>query len=324
MYDNNISTFICVSECGSLLKAAEKLYLSPNAVKKRIDRLEESIGACLFSRSAKGMTLTPAGKSFYFDCKRLEEEMNLALERARNIELKENGVIHLGMMDTFSDEFILSDWFNARNIEIKESGIIRLGMMDTFSDEFILSSWFDAREKLKENKISLAFYGLQPGNISEMLAGIGKSIDGAVDIADEKLAKKYGIEVTKISETKLCFAIPPAHPLFGKDGITAKDFAGEKIIVLQKGRIPLWDSLMESAFSEYPQLKPEYTDTCGVKTFNYAETERKIIITTTYAKNLYPYFRYVPIGEKYIVPFGIYHSEKPPEAIESFLNVLKR
>lgn len=293
MYYNNISTFICVSECGSLLKAAEKLYLSPNAVKKRIDRLEESIGACLFSRSAKGMALTAAGNSFYLDCKRLEEEMQLAEERARNIE-------------------------------IKESGIIRLGMMDTFSDEFILSSWFDAREKLKENKISLAFYGLQPGNISEMLAGIGKSIDGAVDIADEKLAKKYGIEVTKISETKLCFAIPPAHPLFGKDGITAKDFAGEKIIVLQKGRIPLWDSLMESAFSEYPQLKPEYTDTCGVKTFNYAETERKIIITTTYAKNLYPYFRYVPIGEKYIVPFGIYHSEKPPEAIESFLNVLKR
>ena len=239
------------------------------------------------------MALTAAGNSFYLDCKRLEEEMQLAEERARNIE-------------------------------IKESGIIRLGMMDTFSDEFILSSWFDAREKLKENKISLAFYGLQPGNISEMLAGIGKSIDGAVDIADEKLAKKYGIEVTKISETKLCFAIPPAHPLFGKDGITAKDFAGEKIIVLQKGRIPLWDSLMESAFSEYPQLKPEYTDTCGVKTFNYAETERKIIITTTYAKNLYPYFRYVPIGEKYIVPFGIYHSEKPPEAIESFLNVLKR
>ena len=293
MYDNNISTFICVSECGSLLKAAEKLYLSPNAVKKRIDRLEEGIGACLFSRSAKGMTLTPAGKSFYFDCKRLEEEMNLALERARNIELKENGVIHLGMMDTFSDEFILSDWFNARN-------------------------------KLGNRKISIAFFGTQPENISEMLGSIGKSIDCAVDIADSALAEKYGTAVTEISKAELCFAIPPAHRLFGKDGITAKDFAGEKIIVLQKGRIPLWDSLMESAFSEYPQLKPEYTDTCGVKTFNYAETERKIIITTTYAKNLYPYFRYVPIGEKYIVPFGIYHSEKPPEAIESFLNVLKR
>lgn len=292
MYDNNISTFICVSECGSLLKAAEKLYLSPNAVKKRIDRLEESIGACLFSRSAKGMALTAAGNSFYLDCKRLEEEMQLAEERARNIE-------------------------------IKESGIIRLGMMDTFSDEFILSSWFDAREKLKENKISLAFYGLQPGNISEMLAGIGKSIDGAVDIADEKLAKKYGIEVTKISETKLCFAIPPAHPLFGKENISAEDFGGESVIVLKKERIPLWDSLMKDIFLEYSNIKQEYTDSCGIKTFNFAETERKIIVTPEYAQTINPYFRYFSLGQKYTVPFGIYHSENATETVKKFLEILQ-
>lgn len=77
------------SECGSLLKTAEKLYLSPNAVKKRIDRIEERIGAPLFLRTPKGMTLTPAGKSFYIDCKRLEEEMSLAAERARNIGAQE-------------------------------------------------------------------------------------------------------------------------------------------------------------------------------------------------------------------------------------------
>lgn len=34
MYDENIDTFIGVSEYGSPLKTAEKLYLSPNAVKK--------------------------------------------------------------------------------------------------------------------------------------------------------------------------------------------------------------------------------------------------------------------------------------------------
>lgn len=62
--------------------------------------------------------------------------------------------------------------------------------MDAFSDEFILMNWFDAGEKLKKNKISLAFYGSQPGNISEMLSDVGKSIDGAVDIADIELAKK--------------------------------------------------------------------------------------------------------------------------------------
>ena len=48
MYDEYIMTFICVSECGSLLKAAEKLYLSSNAIKKRIDRLEERTKPHLF------------------------------------------------------------------------------------------------------------------------------------------------------------------------------------------------------------------------------------------------------------------------------------
>ena len=292
MYDNNISTFICVSECGSLLKAAEKLYLSPNAVKKRIDRLEESIGACLFSRSAKGMTLTPAGKSFYFDCKRLEEEMNLALERARNIELKENGVIHLGMMDTFSDEFILSDWFNARN-------------------------------KLGNRKISIAFFGTQPENISEMLGSIGKNIDCAVDIADSALAEKYGTAVTEISKAELCFAIPPAHRLFGKENISAEDFGGESVIVLKKERIPLWDSLMKDIFLEYSNIKQEYTDSCGIKTFNFAETERKIIVTPEYAQTINPYFRYFSLGQKYTVPFGIYHSENVTEAVKKFLEILQ-
>lgn len=117
-----------------------------------------------------------------------------------------------------------------------------------------------------------------------MLSDVGKSIDGAVDIADIELAKRYGIDLTKISDTELYFAIPPAHSLFGKENITAEDFAGEKIIVLKNGRIPLWDFLIKSVFSEYPKSKPEYADTCGIKTFNFAETERKIIIATAYAK----------------------------------------
>ena len=183
--------------------------------------------------------------------------------------------------------------------------------MDAFSDEFILMNWFDAKEKLKKNKISLAFYGSQPGNISEMLSDVGKSIDGAVD-------------VTKISDTELYFAIPPAHSLFGKENITAEDFAGEKTIVLKNGRIPLWDFLIKSVFSEYPKSKPEYADTCGIKTFNFAETERKIITATAYAKNLYPYFRYIGMGKNYCVPFGIYHAENPPSVIKDFLRVLKR
>lgn len=66
MYDENIDTFIGVSECGSLLKTAEKLYLSPNAVKKRIDRIEERIGAPLFLRSPKGNDINSGRKELLY------------------------------------------------------------------------------------------------------------------------------------------------------------------------------------------------------------------------------------------------------------------
>lgn len=73
----------------SLLKLRKSCIFLRMQPKKRIDRIEQRIGTPLFLRSPKGMILTPAGKSFYIDCKRLEEEMSLAAERARNIGAQE-------------------------------------------------------------------------------------------------------------------------------------------------------------------------------------------------------------------------------------------
>ena len=69
MFDEYLKTFICAAECGSFAKAAEALFLSPNAIKKRINALEESLGFPLFERTLKGIKLTSAGKAFYEDSK---------------------------------------------------------------------------------------------------------------------------------------------------------------------------------------------------------------------------------------------------------------
>lgn len=44
MYNPQLDTFLCVAESGSFNKAAEKLYISPPAVIKQINLLEESLG----------------------------------------------------------------------------------------------------------------------------------------------------------------------------------------------------------------------------------------------------------------------------------------
>ena len=71
LFNEYLKTFICAAECGSFAKTADVLYLSPNAVKKRINSLEEDLGFPLFERTLKGISLTSAGKSFYNDSKNL-------------------------------------------------------------------------------------------------------------------------------------------------------------------------------------------------------------------------------------------------------------
>mgnify|MGYP003307807157 CR=1 FL=1 len=85
MFDEYLKTFICTAECGSFAKTADVLYLSPNAVKKRINSLEEDLGFPLFERTIKGIKLTPSGKSFYNDSKKLVQNYNIAAEKAKSI-----------------------------------------------------------------------------------------------------------------------------------------------------------------------------------------------------------------------------------------------
>ena len=51
MYNPQLDTFICVVEAGSFSKAADKLYISPPAVIKQINSLENNLGVQLFART---------------------------------------------------------------------------------------------------------------------------------------------------------------------------------------------------------------------------------------------------------------------------------
>ena len=51
MYNPQLETFLCVAECGSFNKAAEKLFISPPAVIKQINLLEENLDLQLFVRT---------------------------------------------------------------------------------------------------------------------------------------------------------------------------------------------------------------------------------------------------------------------------------
>lgn len=73
-------TFLAITAHGSFLEAARHLHLTQSTVSARIRRLEDELGAALFTRNRSGATLTLAGRRFLDYAKRLV----LTAEQARD------------------------------------------------------------------------------------------------------------------------------------------------------------------------------------------------------------------------------------------------
>ena len=86
MNERQIQAFIEICELGSMNRAAEKIYISQPALKRRIDLLEEEIGTTLFIRKSNGCYLTKAGEVFRDGLKELMEELHLLMQRTREAD----------------------------------------------------------------------------------------------------------------------------------------------------------------------------------------------------------------------------------------------
>ena len=59
----SLQLFVAVCELGSIGRAAEREFLAPSAVSKRLADLEAAVGTALLTRHSRGVQPTPAGES---------------------------------------------------------------------------------------------------------------------------------------------------------------------------------------------------------------------------------------------------------------------
>jgi LysR family glycine cleavage system transcriptional activator len=78
----SIQAFVQVARHGSLKSAADSLALSSPALTRRIQALEQFVGASLFERQHNGIALNSSGDAFLADVSPLLEALSLAVERA--------------------------------------------------------------------------------------------------------------------------------------------------------------------------------------------------------------------------------------------------
>ena len=96
MYSQQIKTFIQVVDRGSLSKAAEDLFVTPASIMKQMNALESRLELTLLKRTNQGVELTEAGKYVYTYAKKMVNESEEAVRKARSIQQGELKTIRVG------------------------------------------------------------------------------------------------------------------------------------------------------------------------------------------------------------------------------------
>lgn len=147
--------FYTVANTGNISKAAKELYISQPAISKSIQKLEESVGCKLFSRSSRGVVLTDEGKLLYEHVSEAFETLTMGEEKLkRSIEL---GVGHLkiGVSSTLCKYLLLP--------YLKE--FIRQNPRISIS--ISCQSTNDTLKLLEDNKIDIGLIG-KPENLKNI------------------------------------------------------------------------------------------------------------------------------------------------------------
>src|ERR1700745_1323295 len=112
-----IRTFLELVRSGSFRSAADRMGLSPNALRRKIDDLERTLGTVLVTRHVDGVRPTPEGVEILLAAKRMEEAA-FGLMRARNsaVPATMSGEVRVCVTEAFG-----TFWLGPRLVEFQRA-----------------------------------------------------------------------------------------------------------------------------------------------------------------------------------------------------------
>src|SRR5258708_12093460 len=102
----HIEFFVAAAEELNFTHAAGRLHVSQPPFSKQIHDLEGELGIDLFERRRKGVALTPAGKSFLIDARRILEDCEDSIRKAQRITRGEIGELAIAYISSLPHDFL--------------------------------------------------------------------------------------------------------------------------------------------------------------------------------------------------------------------------
>ena len=291
MYNPQLETFLCVAESGSFNKAAEKLYISPPAVIKQINLLEESLNLQLFVRTHRGLKLTEAGKSLCQDAKYIIQYCKDSVTRARN-----------AMQQT--------------------EQVIRIGTSPMTPAQVLVDLWPKVQKYCPNIKFQLIPFDNTPENAREILGNLGANIDVVAGLFDETMLALRQCAGLELSREPICCAVSIHHPLARKDSLTVQDLYGQNLMLMHRDWSHYVDLMRDDLWKNHPQIHIVDFDFYDVSVFNRCENNGDVLMTIDRWKYIHPLLKTLPVDWGYTMPYGLLHAPKPSAHVQQFLDAV--
>ena len=291
MYNPQLETFLCVAESGSFNKAAEKLYISPPAVIKQINLLEESLNLQLFVRTHRGLKLTEAGKSLCQDAKYIIQYCKDSVTRARN-----------AMQQT--------------------EQVIRIGTSPMTPAQVLVDLWPKVQKYCPNIKFQLIPFDNTPENAREILGNLGTNIDVVARLFDETMLALRKCSGLELSREPICCAVSIHHPLARKDSLTVQDLYGQNLMLMHRDWSHYVDLMRDDLWKNHPQIHIVDFDFYDVSVFNRCENNGDVLMTIDRWKYIHPLLKTLPVDWGYTMPYGLLHAPKPSAHVQQFLDAV--
>ena len=257
MYNPQLDTFLCVAQAGSFNKAAEQLYISPPAVIKQINLLEENLGLQLFVRTHRGLHLTDAGKSLYQDARYIVQYCKDSVTRAKN-----------AMQDSAS--------------------VIRIGTSPMTPAQVLVDLWPRLQADCPDMKFQLVPFDNTPENAREILGNLGRNMDVVAGIFDETMLNLRRCAGLEISREAICCAVSAHHRLAQKERLTVEDLYGESLMLMRRDWSRYVDLLRDDLWKNHPQIHIVDFVFYDVGAFNQCENNNCVLMAVENWRYVHP------------------------------------
>lgn len=265
MYNHLLDTFITVADCGSFTKASERLYISPTAVMKKINTLENQLNLKLVGRTPSGIHLTKAGALIYQDAKFMIDYSSKSLANAKNA------------MHTHDTIFCV--------------GTSLLNPAKPFMD-----LWYRVNREFPDYKLHLVPFEDNHEGILNEIEQLGTKFDFLIGVCDSKRWLQR-CNFLPIGSYRKMVSVSREHPLAGKPCIHIEDLYGETLMMVKQGDSETNDLIRHDLTHHHPAVRIEDTPRFyDISVFNRCIETGNILLTIECWQDVHPGLISLPVS----------------------------